>query len=381
MSKDPCIIFVRQAKKNLGLLKKNYWTAGLYFLQAAECYNNAGNRKKAFENAREAVKCLEKHWSYINDEVLPDLEKAISLAVLTAPKKSRKELKDKAFEIYVYHARKLETAGNHLGAAEKYEKSIEFAPSGSVARDTIMKAISILERALQKEHIVKNRKLVEKIENKIEELRNLIVPEKGEEKKPKAVETRYKYIIQMEPYGTIAEALEDLKNEPPFPISDPQLSISGKEAELRFTIPGYSALVEISSFGKECVSKIYSSNLLFVMEIASSLKHFFDSKNSIRRVAQESVKGPVEKEDIMKFIEKIMRLLKIRDEARKIAFFADTLAFVLSMVKGFGDMVEKISEISKEILGLYVSSKEIMPVDAERLMLLLKEAMNMLKKR
>ena len=166
--KDPCMEYAKQAKKHLGIFKRNYWTAGLYYLQAAECYKNSGNMKKAFMYAKEAVKFLEKYWETAGDMVLPDLEKALALAFYTAPKKKKEELRRKAFDIYVYHAKKLEHSRNYLGAAEKYEAAIQYAPSGESAREVLMRAISILERALEKEHVIRNRALVEKIEKKIE---------------------------------------------------------------------------------------------------------------------------------------------------------------------------------------------------------------------
>ncbi len=380
MPEDPCIMYVKQAKKNIGLFRKNYWTAGLYFLQAAECYKNSGNKSRAYEYAKEAVKCLDKYWSGTNDMVLPDLEKALSLAYYMAPKKRRKEMGRKAFEVYIYHARRLENAGNYLAAAEKYEASAQFAPSGSAAREAILKAISVLENALQKEHIIKKRDLVERIEKKLEELKKMAPPPK-EASHPGVVETRLRYVADLEVFSAaMNEVVSSFHMEFPLPISDPKVVKRGEKNSIQFSIPGYSALVIIECRRKSCLVEVNSSNITFILEIVAILKYYLDKKEALSSVVNEKILGKYKAIELMDYINKVLHSLKIKDEARKIAFYIDTLSFILSQFKRLSKICEDLKSYALELLDLYVPGKEIMPVDAERVESKVKELLKQLKK-
>ena len=383
MPKDPCIMFVKQAKKNLGLFKKNFWTAGLYFLQAAECYKNSGNKTKAYEYAREAVDCLYKYWAGINDMVLSDLEKALSLAYYNAPKKRRRSIGKKAFEVYTYHAKKLESSGNYLGAAEKYEASVQFAPSGVIAREILLRAISILENALQKEHVIKNKALVEKIEKKLEDLRKMVPPITVIEKKvSEEVETQIKYVLVFRVFKTaMDQAIPSFSSEFSLPISEFRTTKRAGSITIRFAIPGYSAYVLIDYIDTECDVEVNSSNISFIVEIASMLRYYFDGKNAINRIKEEKIVGKYKARDLVDFAKKVMRYIKGRDKARKIAYCMYMLAFALEKIKKHKELAEELKLYAHELLDLYIKGKNILPVDAERAGRLVKLILENISKR
>ena len=383
MPKDPCVMFVKQAKKNIGLFKKNFWTAGLYFLQAAECYKNSGNKAKAYEYAKEAVDCLYKYWAGTNDMVLSDLEKALSLAYYNAPKKSRKSIGKKAFEVYTYHAKKLESAGNYLGAAEKYEASVQFAPSGIIAREILLRAISILENALQKEHVIKNKALVEKIEKKLEDLKKMVPPITVIEKKaPSEVETQIKYIVVFSVFKSpMDQAISSFSNEFSLPISEFKITKRAGSVTIRFAIPGYSAYVLIDYMDTECNVEINSSNISFVAEIASMLRYYFDDKDAIKLMKEEKIVGKYKARDLVDFAKKIMRFIKGRDKARKIAYCMYTLAVALGKIKKYRELSEDLKLYAHELLDLYIRGKNVLPVDAEKAGRLIKLVLENISKR
>ncbi len=374
-------MFVKQAKKNLGLLRKSYWTAGLYYLQAAECYKNAGEKDKAYKYSREAIKCLEKYWSGTNDMVLPDLEKALAMAYFLAPKRARGKLREKAFNIYVYHARKLENSGNYLGAAEKYHAAIQFASSGAVARETILRAISILEKALEKEHIVKNRTLAEKIEKKIEELKKLVPPEPTEVEHVE-VEAKYRYILELDIYPEAMKGVyRSFSEEFPMPIKDlRKVKRRGVEI-LSFSVPGYPVYVEIGYSGSSCKVEINSASFLFALEIAGNIKYFLDINGAIKEIKSEEVTGKPDRGDIAKFLKDLLKNAKAKESARRIAHLLDSLRVVFSKDKRLRKYVEDLGSLSKELLDLYVGEQGLASVDSKRIIALLEGIMADLSRR
>ncbi|GEM_PF-3626404 len=380
---DPCSQFVRMAKKNLGIRKKNPWTAALFFIQAAECYLNAGEKRKAFQYAYRAVSLLEKFWgSGKNDVVLSDLEKALGLAFRVCPPNKRKEIKSKAFKVYLYHANKLESSGNFLGASEKYEAATQYAPSGEKAKEAILKAIAVLQKAKEKESVVKNRALLEKIESRLEYLTSLL-PKRVEEKAPVLAEkASAKVSVNMELEvleAAMHEAMRKISSKFPLRVSDVDIETKNGTRRASFRVPGYDAIVNMTHKKTYCAVEVFSSNLSFALEVASSTKYFLDAEEALRKVLSFNVSGHLDKKYILMFIRKISRMARAREEGLKVAHYLGTLAdFLLKQNRKFEALADKIRERSNSLMEIYVAGSELLNIDSRKIMSLMEEVAKIL---
>jgi len=177
MPGDPCKNLVKEAVKKTRIfsLSKDLWGGALLYIQAAECYKASGNYKKAFNLAIEAVELLRKYAAkYGHDLVMGDLEKALLVAYSTVSGKNKEKIKKELFYTMTLHAKQLEVSGNYLGAADKYRKAIEFAPSGKEAKDMLTHAIQLLEQVAQRKALQGKDKFAEKLLAKVDELRMLL---------------------------------------------------------------------------------------------------------------------------------------------------------------------------------------------------------------
>lgn len=380
---DPCLQFVKMAKKNLGFRKKNPWTAALFFIQAAECYLNADEKRKAFRYAYQAVNLLEKFWSHgKNDVVLSDLEKALGLAFRVAPKNKRGEIKKKAFKIYLYHANKLKSSGNLLGASEKYEAAVQYAPDGNKAEEALLKAIAVLEKLRERESVIKNRSLREKVESRLEHLRSLL-PKREEEKATELAEkVAAKFSVHMELEvleQQIQEAIKRISSKFPLRTSDVYVEKKGGDLIVSFRIPGLSAVVNTTCKKTLCIVDIYSPHLGFSLEAASCMRYFLDAEEALREPVSFSFRGYLDRKQLLVFIRKISRMAKARDDGKKVAHYLGILAdFLSGQNKKLSSIAKKIGEVAKSLMEIYVVGSSLLNVDSQKVASLMEEVDNLL---
>ncbi|MCR8454124.1 MAG: hypothetical protein NDP13_03950 [Crenarchaeota archaeon] len=368
---DPCLSFVKMARKNLGIFKKNPWTAALFFIQASECYLNANDKRRAFQYAYQAANLLEKYWGKgKNDVVLSDLEKAFGLILKTNPRRI-KEIKGRAFKIYLYHAGKLENSGNFLAASEKYEAAMQFAPSGEKAKEVLLKAIAVLQKAKEKESVIRNRALLEKIDSRLEHL-NSLLPEKFEERKPELLEKAASKVVISMNLEVLKEAaqnaIRELSSEFPVKISNINIEAQGEMLRASFEASDYNTTVNMEQKGMGCDVSVFASKLSSALEIASLVKYFLDSKHALKSIFRFEVEGIIDKKELLAYARSILMATKRSEEGLKIAHYLDTLAEILSKqlekdLKQSANQAKKLAEMLKEI---YVAGSKILSVDSEK---------------
>ena len=146
---DPCESLVREAAKKTRIfsLSKDLWGGALLYIQAAECYRGAGDFKRAYDYAMLAADLLRRYAAkYGHEMVMGDIEKALLVAHSVASGKNKEKIRRELFSTLTLHAKQMEMSGNYLGAADKYRRAIEFAPSGNEAREILQHAIQLLEQ-------------------------------------------------------------------------------------------------------------------------------------------------------------------------------------------------------------------------------------------
>ena len=211
---DPCKKIISDAKKRTSAFKmdKDYWSGAILYIQAADCYKASSEFEKAFYAAEKAVSLLKKYASkYGYELVINDLIRALTLQYMTAPSDKKDAIKLELFNTYNLHAQKLIQSGNYVGAADKYVKALEYAPSGDEARNMLQQAIALLEDIANKKLLQGKQKYADRLLEKIDELRMLLPAEEHAEiagfKKSKILTT---YSLSENPKIVMEEIKEEL---------------------------------------------------------------------------------------------------------------------------------------------------------------------------
>lgn len=369
---DPCLSFVNMAKKNLGIFRKNPWTAALFFIQAAECYLNANDKKKASQYAYKAVKLLEEYWGRgKNDVVLSDLERAYGLAIKSLPREKTKEIKNRAFRVYIYHAEKLENSGNFLGASEKYEAATQYAPSGEKAKEALLKAIAVLQKAKEKESVIRNRALLEKVESRLEHLISLL-PKELEEKKPELLEkatSKVSIYLSIEVLKEAAQnAIRELNLKFPMEPSDVIIEVRGEALRASFKVPDYETAVSIEQRGTSFEASVFSPKLSSALEIASLIKYFLDSEHALKHILRLEIEGIIERGELLAYARNILRAAREMEEGLKIAYYLDTLAEMLykQPERDLKQLADRAKNLAESLKSIYVADNRILSVDSQK---------------
>ena len=258
--KDPCKSLVKEANKKTRKisLEKDFWSGALLYIQASECYRANMQYDEAFKLAMKAVENLKKYASkYGYELVIGDIEKALLLAYSVAPQNKKDTVKIEIFNTMNLHAKQLELSGNQIQAADIYQKSIEFAPSGEEAKRVLLHAISILETAAQQKLLQGKDKLAEKLTSKAEELR-LLIPEETPLQQKSMVEKRVNTTEEMsktdlEPAETVTR-IRVYESEYPAEkvlktITDKIMPTLKEIADMKVTQKEYGYVIEINLMG------------------------------------------------------------------------------------------------------------------------------------
>lgn len=378
---DPCETYVKEAKRNLSLFKKNFWTAGLFYLNAAECYHSAGNKEKAYKNAIEAVKLLEKYWNKTNDVVLPDLEKALGLAFEIAPKKEKKKIAKKAYEVYMYHALRLESAGNYLGAAEKYELAIQYALDTEQAKKAILRAVAILEKALEKPSVIRKKEIREKIEEKLDYLKGLLPEEPSKAEIQKATEKLFLFVELDVVKDSFKTVLSQLKDSLSVTIDNYQLDESDGQLKLSVDFGRYSAYLEVACEKNLCDLKIFASNIMGLVLIFGDVMYHLDKNSAVNEILKIEFEGSLKRDQLETALKYIERKVATRYEAQKLIHWLDVALYFLGLNKKMRKIVLEGQKIINDLKEAYIFDVDLLPTDSSLLRNYLADVLEEMKKK
>ncbi|OYT25546.1 MAG: hypothetical protein B6U95_09040 [Thermofilum sp. ex4484_82] len=143
-----CERLLREGKKFSSFLKRDYYTAAISFIRAAECFQENKIFNKAYYAAMQALKCLEKTKDI---DVFDDIERTFEIAYNSAKNLEEEKyhnVRKRFLSFLLDYAHNLQLSENFIEAAKKYEKAAEIVDE-SERKNILNKAADCLKKATE----------------------------------------------------------------------------------------------------------------------------------------------------------------------------------------------------------------------------------------
>ena len=389
--KDPCKKYVKEADKKTSLFSRDYWTGALLYIQAAECYKSSGNYEQAFKYAMKAADALKKYASkYGYELVIKDIEKALLIAYSVSKEDKREEVKREIFSIMNLRAKQMEMSGNYLGAAETYRRSIEFAPSGQDALNTLMHASNLLERVIEQKAKMGKDQLVDKLMAKLEEIKSLIPmvettimgkTEKIPSLKPQAeatIRAIFQHVdILSEVVRKLAEAMQAL------PISQISQSETIRGYEINFVFPSGEIHGKISLEGGKIIFDLKGKDPIMVHKYYRDLREIILDNVESCKIIDQKLEGLNTLDILIELLNIAMNKTLARRSYREILIEIRNAMRILTNLaseKKFKNIIKKLELVESLLKKVPDEDASIEDRKAAKISEYLEEASNELRK-
>ena len=389
--KDPCKKYVKEADKKTSLFSRDYWTGALLYIQAAECYKSSGNYEQAFKYAMKAADALKKYASkYGYELVIKDIEKALLIAYSVSKEDKREEVKREIFSIMNLRAKQMEMSGNYLGAAETYRRSIEFAPSGQDALNTLMHASNLLERVIEQKAKMGKDQLVDKLMAKLEEIKSLIPmvettimgkTEKIPSLKPQAeatIRAIFQHVdILSEVVRKLAEAIQAL------PISQISQSETIRGYEINFVFPSGEIHGKISLEGGKIIFDLKGKDPIMVHKYYRDLREIILDNVESCKIIDQKLEGLNTLDILIELLNIAMNKTLARRSYREILIEIRNAMRILTNLaseKKFKNIIKKLELVESLLKKVPDEDASIEDRKAAKISEYLEEASNELRK-
>ncbi len=389
--KDPCKKYVKEADKKTSLFSRDYWTGALLYIQAAECYKSSGNYEQAFKYAMKAADALKKYASkYGYELVIKDIEKALLIAYSVSKEDKREEVKREIFSIMNLRAKQMEMSGNYLGAAETYRRSIEFAPSGQDALNTLMHASNLLERVIEQKAKMGKDQLVDKLMAKLEEIKSLIPmvettimgkTEKIPSLKPQAeatIRAIFQHVdILSEVVRKLAEAIQAL------PISQISQSETIRGYEINFVFPSGEIHGKISLEGGKIIFDLKGKDPIMVHKYYRDLREIILDNVESCKIIDQKLEGLNTLDILIELLNIAMNKTLARRSYREILIEIRNAMRILTNLaseKKFKNIIKKLELVESLLKKVPDEDASIEDRKAAKISGYLEEASNELRK-
>lgn len=143
-----CEKLLKEGKKFSSFLKRDYYTAAISFIRAAECFQEKKIFNKAYHAAIQAIKCLEKTKDF---DISDDIERTFEIAYNSAKNLEEEKfhnIRSRFFAFLLNYAHDLQLSKNFIEAAKKYEKAAEMT-NESEKKKILGKAVECLKKAAE----------------------------------------------------------------------------------------------------------------------------------------------------------------------------------------------------------------------------------------
>jgi len=277
-----------------------------------------------------------------------DLEKALMVAYSVATGKKKEKTKKELFHTLTLHARQMEASGNYLGAADKYRRAVEFAPSGNEAREILLHAVQILEQVAHQKAMQRKEKFAEKLLEKAEELRMLIPPAEEEEMLPTGLTAKATFSYNQIPGDITEKITSDLKSHGLIPANVDDVSRNG----------GMEIRIEASEGNIRAKLVLSERRALLSVEgddAETALDYFLALKNSVLgllkgpKMLEEEFEGRITPFMILKFLNDLKDRCRIRCPYKEIH---TSLSSLVSLIKSDKALANKYKGTLKSLEGL-----------------------------
>nr|MDO8045572.1 hypothetical protein [Candidatus Baldrarchaeota archaeon] len=348
---DPCENLVKEAIKKTRIfsLSKDIWGGALLYIQAAECYKASGDYKKAFGLAMEAVELLRKYAAkYGHDLVMGDLEKALLVAYSTATGKNKEKVKRELFYTMTLHAKQLEISGNYLGAADKYGKAIEFAPSGKEAKNMLTHAIQLLEQVAQRKALQRKNKFAEKLLAKVDELR-MLLPTATELEEASYLSKKFSAKATFKHADSLPDVISRVNmniDTAGLPVVNINRINRNGEAILKLEIAGGEISANIVLSESRILVDIQGPDPETVLEYFLTLKDLALSSVSRSKLIDEEMEGEVTPLMLLKLLNNIKDKCRVKYTYRELQI---SLLSIVKLIKSKKKLVSDLKGAIKEI--------------------------------
>jgi len=145
---EDCEKLLKAGKKFSSFLKRDYYTAAISFIRAAECFQENKIFNKAYYAAMQALKCLEKTKDI---DVSDDIERTFEIACNSAKNLEEEKyhnVRKRFLSFLLDYAHNLQLSENFIEAAKKFEKAAEIADE-SERKNILKKAAGCLKKAAE----------------------------------------------------------------------------------------------------------------------------------------------------------------------------------------------------------------------------------------
>jgi len=351
MAGDPCENLVKEAIKKTRIfsLSKDIWGGALLYIQAAECYKASGDYKKAYGLAVEAVELLRKYAAkYGHDLVMGDLEKALIIAYSAASGKNKEKVKRDLFYTITLHAKQLEISGNYLGAADKYRKAIEFAPSGREAKDVLTHAIQLLEQVAQRKALQGKDKFAEKLLTKADELR-MLLPTTIELEEAPYLSKKFlakATFTHRDPLPDVINRVNMNFNTAGLPIVNVNRINKNGEALLKLEFAGGEISANIVLSESRILVDIQGSDPETVLEYFLALKDIALNSVGQSKLIDEEMEGEITPLMLLKLLNNIKDRCRVRYTYRELQM---NLLSVIKLIKSKKKLISDLKDAVKEL--------------------------------
>lgn len=386
--KDPCEKLEKEASRKSSILRRDNWSGGILFIQAAECYKASGKYEKAYKMVRKAVNLLKKYASkYGYEMVINDIVRALTIAYKVAKGKEKEKTKIELFHMMNLKAKHMETSGNYIGAIDTYKKAIEYAPSGEDAIKVLTHASEVLERIIEQKARLGKDALVNKLMDKLEEIKMMIptiqtISEKATVSAAIGYEivrvtARYKIDLSLP-----ARAVPDMDYDDRIQIINKELidtgvmetNINEREGIVSIVIrsPGNELFGEVSidKKGDEVIIQLEGKDALFTLRQYYTLREIIERNIPLIQIVNQNVIGFITREALIEILNRAKEKVLLRRSYNQIKVELNTALDIIremdigGELEKVGKMLEKMIRKINRVMDPYM---EVLDFDAEEL--------------
>jgi len=385
--KDPCKKYVKDASKKTSVFSRDYWSGALLFIQAAECYKSSGDFENAFKYAMKAANALKKYASkYGYELVIRDIEKALLIAYNVAKENKKEEVKRELFNMMNLRAKHMEMSGNYLGAADAYRRSIEFAPSGQEALNTLTHAAQLLERVIEQKSRMGKDQLVDKLLSKLEEIKSLIpTVEASISAKPLetiSIEANSKAVFE---YVDIPSKVKEriITSIQSLPIADVSATETARGHEINFKFTGEEIIGKISLIRGRIILDMTGKEPILVYRYFNDLKNMIMNSADDCKIIDQKLRGFSSLDVLLGILNDALDKTTSKATYREIALDVKSAVDILTNIgdeKKFKSALKRLESLKNFLQKAIYEDSPILDEDSDKISKLLEECIREVRK-